>query len=456
MGAIRKRKRPQPYNALEDDSEGFDDLVPKPAQKMAAPVAPPPPFFVGSSQPSEAQIDLPLPGFSSNVPVAQGQPSNVEQVPKPDKKRGKRVEDDDEDWAADVQPKSKAKTRKKAIVSDDEEWGQDLNSSSKRRKKGKTDGKSKGAASKKKTSPQKTVEVVIDRRSPTKDVLSIQDSLADAGMAFDRDLTPPPPSPPLARSPSSGSSPTKAKQVDTTTSSIKDSPTTVSESRSAKSRKRSGQSSNPPPSNDVFHLSEGEDEGPVRPSARGKGKKRAVALSDDEDDAEPKASPPAESPRTKRRRGNADIGKENEAPSDAAFITPARPAATPASTSKFSEPLRTYSIAPMKSTPMSELLRKVNSLPGSPFASPKPAYSPYLKASRSFLKRIAPLHPNRRTPPPPPPRPPPPKKSKKQLELEEKWEMELEESVDGWYCLPEEERAALRRAKRDREMGFED
>jgi len=34
--------------------------------------------------------------------------------------------------------------------------------------------------------------------------------------------------------------------------------------------------------------------------------------------------------------------------------------------------------------------------------------------------------------------------------------MELEESIDGWYCLPEEERAALRRAKRDAEMGYAD
>lgn len=73
-----------------------------------------------------------------------------------------------------------------------------------------------------------------------------------------------------------------------------------------------------------------------------------------------------------------------------------------------------------------------------------------------MLRRIAPLHPNRRTPPPPPPRPPPLKKTKKQLELEEKWELELEETVDGWYCLPEEERAVLRRAKRDAEMGFDD
>ncbi|KAL6302362.1 hypothetical protein BKA93DRAFT_736836 [Sparassis latifolia] len=105
---------------------------------------------------------------------------------------------------------------------------------------------------------------------------------------------------------------------------------------------------------------------------------------------------------------------------------------------------------------MSELIRKVNSLPGSPFASPRPTYSPYAKSSKNLLKRIAPLHANRRTPPPPLPRPPPPKKTKKQLELEEKWEMELEESVEGWYCLSEEERATLRRAKRDMEMGVED
>ena len=69
---------------------------------------------------------------------------------------------------------------------------------------------------------------------------------------------------------------------------------------------------------------------------------------------------------------------------------------------------------------------------------------------------MAPLHANRRTPPPPPPRPPPPKKSKKMLELEEKWEEELAEEVEGWTCLGEEERAVLRRAKRDRELGYDD
>ena len=120
---------------------------------------------------------------------------------------------------------------------------------------------------------------------------------------------------------------------------------------------------------------------------------------------------------------------------------------------------RAYTISSKKnkSTPMSELIRRVSSLPGSPFpATSRPTYSPLVKGSKSALRRIAPLHPNRRTPPPPLPRPPPPKKSKKMLDLEEKWEMDLEDSIEGWYAMPEEERAALRRAKRDRELGFDD
>ena len=111
---------------------------------------------------------------------------------------------------------------------------------------------------------------------------------------------------------------------------------------------------------------------------------------------------------------------------------------------------------------MSELIRRVNSLPGSPFAaSPslsrsRTAYSPYTKSSRSLLSRIAPLHPNRRSPPPPLSKPPPPKKTKKQQQLEEKWEEELSETIEGWPCLQDEERAALRQAKIAREMGWED
>ncbi|EPQ54360.1 hypothetical protein GLOTRDRAFT_122089 [Gloeophyllum trabeum ATCC 11539] len=120
-------------------------------------------------------------------------------------------------------------------------------------------------------------------------------------------------------------------------------------------------------------------------------------------------------------------------------------------------PRRSFSIKP-KSTPMSELIRRVNSQPGSPFAASTSSPHPLLKASKSALSRIAPLHPNRRTPPPPPPRPPKPKerKSKKQLEMEEEWEMELEETIDGWLCLTEAERDAYRKAKRDQAMGWEE
>ena len=84
------------------------------------------------------------------------------------------------------------------------------------------------------------------------------------------------------------------------------------------------------------------------------------------------------------------------------------------------------------------------------------SYSPYNKMSKTTLRKFAPLHPNRRTPPPPPPPPPPRKKTKKELEREERWEEELEDEVEGWYALPDEERARWRKAKRDRELGVED
>ena len=106
---------------------------------------------------------------------------------------------------------------------------------------------------------------------------------------------------------------------------------------------------------------------------------------------------------------------------------------------------------------MSALLRRVSTKVNSPLASPSPSYaSPLSRSTRSALSRIAPLHPNRKEPPPPPPKPPAPKKTKKMLELEEKWEEELAESVEGWACLPDEERAAMRRAKRDMELGYDD
>ncbi|KAI0319208.1 hypothetical protein OF83DRAFT_1055423 [Amylostereum chailletii] len=103
---------------------------------------------------------------------------------------------------------------------------------------------------------------------------------------------------------------------------------------------------------------------------------------------------------------------------------------------------------------MQEIIRRAASHAGSPVSVG--TYSPLAKSSKSMLRRIAPLHPNRRTPPPPAPRPPPPKKSKKMLDLEEKWELELQDEVEGWYALTDEERAQWRRAKRDKELGYED
>jgi hypothetical protein len=108
-------------------------------------------------------------------------------------------------------------------------------------------------------------------------------------------------------------------------------------------------------------------------------------------------------------------------------------------------------------TPMRELIRRATSHPSAPFSTPSsPIASPLAKTSKSVLRRIAPLHPTRRSPPPPPPRPPPPKKSKKMLALEEKWELELEDEVEGWWALTDQERQDWRRAKRDKELGFDD
>ena len=79
-----------------------------------------------------------------------------------------------------------------------------------------------------------------------------------------------------------------------------------------------------------------------------------------------------------------------------------------------------------------------------------------MKSSRSTLRKIAPLHARRKAPPPLPPKPPPPKKPKKQLELEETWGEELEETIEGWAALSSQERELLRKQKRGIAMGFED
>ena len=137
-------------------------------------------------------------------------------------------------------------------------------------------------------------------------------------------------------------------------------------------------------------------------------------------------------------------------PSSVSRKTPA-----PSSASSFARLNYGHSLASEeKPMSMAEIIRKANSNTGTP-AGIKP-HSSLMKGSRSALKRIAPLHARRKTPPPLPPKPPPPKKTKKQLDLEEKWEEELEETIEGWAALSSQEREVLRKQKRDMEMGYED
>ena len=134
-------------------------------------------------------------------------------------------------------------------------------------------------------------------------------------------------------------------------------------------------------------------------------------------------------------------------------LVPRKPTA-PSSASSFSRLNYGHSLASEEEpTSMAEIVRRANSAVGSPSVK---SHSSFTKASRSVLKKIVPLHARRKSPPPLPPKPPSPKKAKKQLELEEKWEEELEETIDGWVALSSQEREVLRKQKRDMEMGLED
>ena len=140
----------------------------------------------------------------------------------------------------------------------------------------------------------------------------------------------------------------------------------------------------------------------------------------------------------------------NVAPSSASRKTPGL-----ISTSSFVRLNYGHSLASKETTmTMTDIIKKANSAAGTP--SGVKSHSSLMKGSRSVLRKIAPLHARRKTPPPLPPKPPPPKKTKKQLELEEKWEEELEETIEGWGALSSQERELLRKQKRDMEMGYED
>ena len=77
-----------------------------------------------------------------------------------------------------------------------------------------------------------------------------------------------------------------------------------------------------------------------------------------------------------------------------------------------------------------------------------------MRASRSALKKIAPLHARRRTAAPLPPKPSLPKVGER-LELDVRWEEKLEEAIEGLVALYSTEREVSRNQKRDTEMGLE-
>ncbi|KAI0359986.1 hypothetical protein OH77DRAFT_1419373 [Trametes cingulata] len=439
----RKRKRPNlaiVEIAEVDREDGMDvDSVPAKPPVKGKPAANDPP--------------VPSPSI---VPETQPPPKPK---PAPRKKRKDPAEDQDEEWAGDV-PAKPSKSRKKARVTDDDDFAgggggdgdddDDWGASNGR-------GKAKGKKAAKKA-PAKEKKGKAKAKEPEKAPKS-KEVIEDSDEEGDRSMMPPPP-------------------VPAPTSRRKGAPSSSDGPQADKDAAPSAPASN------------GDEADPAAPSSRkggakprAKGKQRAVVHSDEEDEDETNAadvstnsvSADVDSPAAPaaKKGGRKSSGgeqssdketKENEAPapptsSSSSSIPPPKPITTPSPSvrSTLSHAHRSYTISAKstKHTPMSELIRRASAQPGSPFpTTARPTYSPLAKASKSALRRIAPLHPHRRTPPPAPPRPPPPKKSKKMLELEEKWEMELEESVEGWYAMSEEERAALRRAKRDAEMGF--
>ncbi|KAG1795317.1 uncharacterized protein HD556DRAFT_1269155 [Suillus plorans] len=183
-----------------------------------------------------------------------------------------------------------------------------------------------------------------------------------------------------------------------------------------------------------------------KPKAKGR-RKAVLSESENEDDGDdPRSRSPNPSrhlPEDEDSRDDNPKGSEIIVTPEITKIPPKTIAPPPKQTLSVTLQSRAFSIKP-KSTPMSELIRRVNSQPTSPFSN-GPSYSLLVKSSRTILSRIAPLHPNRRTPLPPLLRPPPPKKSNKQIEMEERIE-DLSETIEGWSCMTDEERRDLRRA----------
>ncbi|GLB40353.1 hypothetical protein LshimejAT787_0802240 [Lyophyllum shimeji] len=451
----KKRKRAMSIVDELDSSQGpvtasrmEDDKRRMPPPPLPGP---PPTFFAGSSSPPP---DVRRPAVSRSIDASAKKTSKSKRAPK--KKVDEMEDEEDAAWGT-TRSKVKSKTQTK------------------------------------KASP-KQVEVVIERlkkgKEKAKEVFKSREFIDDEGSDDAMDL-----------SSEKKTNTTKRRDSLTSLSSIPDSD--LDDTRKAGPSRKRKSVERQVTAEDTHQEVKDQPQPKRRAATQRKGRKFIV--SDDEDDelqipAEP--TPAKETPAQASKKGKGkekpaaakttttvaedDVQEGMRQPPNTSFkenVEPASDLSVPtASNSKppaKPEPLfpnlsSRYTIAPKtKSSPMSDLIRRVSSKPGSPFCSPAPrsgsagrpstpgtAYSPYLKASRSALSRIAPLHPNRRTPPPPLPPPPPKKKTKKELEREEQWEEELIESVGGiteWACMTDAERREMRRAKREREMyGWED
>ena len=497
--SVHKRKRP--VHAGSDD-EG-DHALAKTAlvTTASAELMPPPPplaFFASSSQP---------PGPSNANETFGPQGELVEpSVPVPKAKtKGKKkaANDEDEDWAGD-EPKPKAKGRKKRTEEEeDEDWDGKPKPKAKRaprRKKG------EAAVSTEGTAPDAVSSAEYKKKAPrprkkAQAAAEVTEGVESAELGAT-------PAEPPKKAPARGRGKRKVEVFVEVPSPVKRSTKThdnaqddeppapepvpqpeeseLSALESDLEGKKAALASKPSTSEQVSS----DKPGASNTKGKGKGKKRALVLSDEEDDAVGPSSPTKAkgkarvtpddednaggepSPKKAKGKAKATLASDDEQdnPSPAKTLarkdapgsslkdplprTPApRPSAAPSSSASIMRSA-SHQIPKAKGVSMSELIRRASQAQGSPI--PSQVYSPLVKMSRSTLRSIAPLHTNRKPPPPPPPRAPPPKKTKKELELEEKWDMELEDETPGWHALPNEERARLRRMKRDAYYGFDD
>ncbi|PIL35687.1 hypothetical protein GSI_02417 [Ganoderma sinense ZZ0214-1] len=453
----RKRKRPSPPNyipGLDDEDNSYmgaddDSILAGPAPGGMVPVVEITRVPKKSrSKGSDPPLPPPSPGVVPETQLADP-PAEHQEKPAPQKKKRKRVVEDGEEWDAGLDEellaqavKSKSKKRSRADEEDEEEYGA---SSSKAKAKAKKDKEkpAKKAAKEKVPPKEKGTKGKANAKgkassSSSKGVVEGSDT-EEMSISIDgdkvRDAMPPPPAPEPA---------SKHKEKDRPSSS-------------------KGTSDDPGV--------------PVDVSApkRGKGKQRALILSDDEDDGAHTADvstnasaadasldidwpPPARAKKGGRKSAGGEQGSKLSCRCHInSSAGRSRDAAAPPHELRTVEP-RIHDLVQEDEVDTHVRAHPAGLLaPRLPFSR---VVAPDVLAACQGVEERPPAHRTVASQPPDSPASPsaapPPKKSKKMLELEEKWEMELEDSIDGWYAMSEEERATLRRAKRDHELGFED